>query len=309
MNTFPLTNKPSRFQDCLLRNFVNCTTKQTELLKEINHGKEIFNGSGLVLNKIIYNKHWSSILVIEVLALIGLFLCFCGFRLLKTVLFLAGFVIASLFTYTVTPLIFKTKVCCGVDSNRTVHLGVSVLLGLIFGILSLKLYRLGVFAIGQCLGLIVALSVLCTPIHVYFDSDVTYSLFMGTLCFIFGSLSCKYEKPIVVLATASGGSLCFLYGMDHFAKTSFSVSVERLLYRVEDIVIDGVHSEYSNWKYHVKGLSHYDILHFDNKAIPIFVVWLVMTVLGTGTQYKCFHPNDNEDNDKLSLPLNCCRSI
>lgn len=58
-------------------------------------------------------------------------------------------------------------------------------------------------------------------------------------------------------------------GMDHFAKTSFSVSVERLLYRVEDIVIDGVHSEYSNWKYHVKGLSHYDILHFDNKGSVI----------------------------------------
>ncbi len=35
---------------------------------------------------------------------------------------------------------------------------------------------------------------------------------MATSCCIFGSLSCKYEKPIVVMTTASGGSLVFLYG-------------------------------------------------------------------------------------------------
>ena len=97
-----------------------------------------------------------------------------------------------------------------------VHLGLSAVAGFVLGILSLKLYRFGVFAVGQCLGLIVALSVLCTPLHNYFDSNITYGLFMATSCCVFGSLSYKYEKPIVVITTASGGSLAFLYGKAFF---------------------------------------------------------------------------------------------
>ena len=39
-------------------------------------------------------------------------------------------------------------------SSDSVHLGVSALIGVVLGILSLNLYRLGVFAVGQCLGLV-----------------------------------------------------------------------------------------------------------------------------------------------------------
>ena len=47
-------------------------------------------------------------------------------------------------------------------------------------------------------------------------SNITYGLFMATSCCVFGSLSYKYEKPIVVITTASGGSLAFLYGKAFF---------------------------------------------------------------------------------------------
>lgn len=47
---------------------------------------------------------------------------------------------------------------------------------------------------------------------------------MATCCCLFGSLSCKFEKPIVVVTTASGGSLVFLYGKQALV----SVSMETL---------------------------------------------------------------------------------
>ena len=40
------------------------------------------------------------------------------------------------------------------NSDFLVHLGISAVIGVILGILSLYLYRLGVFAVGQCLGLV-----------------------------------------------------------------------------------------------------------------------------------------------------------
>ena len=61
-------------------------------------------------------------------------------------------------------------------------------------------------------------------------SNITYSLFMATSCCIFGSLSCKYEKPIVVMTTTSGGSLVFLYGRLFFCRTKV-VSVGQCRYR------------------------------------------------------------------------------
>ena len=127
-------------------------------------------------------------------------------------------------------------------------------------------------------------------------SNVTYGVFMATSCCIFGSLSCKYEKPIVVITTASGGSLVFLYGklfvvemktvglvkcvlhqvrlrycylclgLDHFVKTSFSVAVESLVFRIKDVIFDGLRSEYTNWTYHATALTHYKALHFQHKG-------------------------------------------
>ena len=55
-------------------------------------------------------------------------------------------------------------------------------------------------------------------------------------------------------------------GLDHFAKTSFSVTVESLLFRIKDVIFDGLHSEYTNWTYHATTLTHYKALHFGQKG-------------------------------------------
>lgn len=307
MNAIGELNHALIYENCL-HNLANCTTRQLELLQKMKEGREVLNGSSHLLNELIYNKHWSSVFIIEIFAILGLILCFVGYRLLKTVLFVSGFTIGFLVVYTFTPLMFNTKVCCGAEGNKAVHLGVSAVIGVVIGILSLNLYRLGVFAVGQCLGLIVALSVLCTPVHVYFDSNVTYGLFMATSCCVFGSLSCKFEKPIVVMTTACGGSLVFLYGVDHFGRTSFSVAVDSLLFRIKDVIFDGLHSEYTNWTYHASSLTHYKALHFQSKAIPVFVIWLALTILGTGVQYKCPRKENSDDTYECPSLLNCCRS-
>ncbi|CAB4022507.1 Hypothetical predicted protein [Paramuricea clavata] len=110
------------------------------------------------------------------------------------------------------------------------------------------------------------------------------------------------------MTTASGGSLVFLYGLDHFVKTSFSVAIESLLFRIKDVIFDGLHSEYTNWTYHATALTHYKALHFEGKAIPMFVIWLVLTALGIGVQYKWTSKENSEETPECSSLLNCCRS-
>ena len=49
-------------------------------------------------------------------------------------------------------------------------------------------------------------------------------------------------------------------------RTSFSVTVESLVFRIKDVIFDGLHSEYTNWTYHATALTHYKALHFEQKG-------------------------------------------
>ncbi|KXJ24772.1 hypothetical protein AC249_AIPGENE21036 [Exaiptasia diaphana] len=209
-----------------------------------------------ILNRLVYNKHPVSVTVVEILALVGVVIWAAGYRLIKPCMFLAAFALSFLIFYVVSPMIFKTQLCCGPRGKEWVHLLISGVVGVFGGFLGCRLYRLGVFTIGECLGLIVALTILSTPLYVYFKSNATYGCFMATISLIFGSLAHFIEKPVLVLSTASSGSFCFLYGVDYFLRSSFSVTVESFLLRIKDVVEDGVKSELSNWTYRAHVPDH-----------------------------------------------------
>ena len=138
----------------------------------------------------------------------------------------------------------------------------------------------------------------------------------------FFGFSLRYTKkiPIHLMSSSNSWETCFFtvfwfhLGLDHFARTSFSATVESLIFRIKDVIFDGLHSEYTNWTYHATALTHYKALYFEKKgwlkncrncseivwiflwrrffyffwisAIPVFVIWGVMTVSGCLIQYN-----------------------
>ncbi|XP_048585996.1 uncharacterized protein LOC116615405 isoform X2 [Nematostella vectensis] len=218
-------------------------------------------------------------------------------------MFLAGFTLAFLVFYAVSPMIFRTSVCCGAHGIGWVHLLVSVIIGLFGGFLGFRLYRLGVFTIGECLGMIVALVVLSSPLKTYFRTDTSYACFMAAVSVAFGSLAHFYEKPIVVLSTVVSGSLAFFYGLDYFLRTSFSVTVEHLLLRIRDVVEEEVKSEYSNWMYRPHIPDHLAV-KLTHNAFPVFVAWGISVAIGMIVQYRVT-ANKEREKDVFSW-CNCC---
>ncbi|XP_020606832.1 uncharacterized protein LOC110045571 [Orbicella faveolata] len=257
-----------------------------------------------ILDKLVYNKHPATVTVIEIVAVIGIVVWGAGYRLIRPCMFLAGFVLGFLIFYVFSPLIFKTQLCCGPNGKEIAHVLFSALVGVFGGFLGCRLYRLGVFTIGECLGLIVGLMILSTPLYKYFHSNIAYAALMASVSLMFGSLAHFYEKPVVVIATACAGSLAVLYGADYFLRTSFSVTIESSLLRIRDVLWDGLRSELSNWTYRAKIPDHLAV-RFTSNSIPVFVCWGVSTAVGVAIQYKITASNLNSGSSLLQF-CNCC---
>ncbi|CAH3160866.1 unnamed protein product [Pocillopora meandrina] len=257
-----------------------------------------------ILNKLVYSKHPATVTVIEISAVIGIVVWAAGYRLIRPCMFLAGFVLGFLIFYVFSPLIFKTQLCCGPNGKEIAHVLFSALVGVFGGFLGCRLYRLGVFTIGECLGLLVGLTILSTPLYKYFHSNIAYAALMATVSLMFGSLAHFYEKPVVVIATACAGSFAVFYGADYFLRTSFSVTIEAFLLRIRDVLWDGLKSELSNWTYRAK-VPDYLAVRFTNNAIPVFVCWGVSTAVGCAIQYKVTANNLNSNSNLLQF-CNCC---
>ncbi|KAJ7371074.1 hypothetical protein OS493_028238 [Desmophyllum pertusum] len=154
-----------------------------------------------ILDKLVYNKHPATVTVIEILAVTGIVVWAAGYRLIRT------------------------QLCCGPNGKEIAHVLFSALVGVFGGFLGCRLYRLGVFTIGECLGLIVGLTILSTPLYKYFHSNIAYAALMATISLMFGSLAHFYEKPVVIIATACAGSLAVLYAIPMFVCWGVSTAV------------------------------------------------------------------------------------
>lgn len=257
-----------------------------------------------LLDKLVYNKHPATVTVMEIVAVVGVAVWAAGYRLIRPCMFLAGFALGFLIFYVFSPLVFKTQICCGPNGKEIAHILFSALAGIFGGFLGCRLYRLGVFSIGECLGLIVGLTILSTPFYKYFNSNIAYAALMASTSLMFGSLAHFYEKPVVVLATSCVGTLAFLYGIDYFLRTSFSVTIESFLLRIKDVLWDGMKSELSNWTYRAKVPDHLTV-RFTGNSIPMFVCWGMSTCVGVVLQYKITANNLNSGSSLLQF-CNCC---
>ncbi len=129
--------------------------------------------------------------------LIGLALCFCGFRLRKVGIAIIWFIVG----YTIS----KSLIASYVSDTLTLN-GISIGIGVILGVCGYSLEKIGVYvAVG-----------LMTFKFVY--SLLTYSqlinIIIAVVCgIILASIAIKFIKPITIIVTALGGSSLFIDGL------------------------------------------------------------------------------------------------
>ncbi len=120
---------------------------------------------------------------------IGVLNCFFGYRLRKAWIGLAGFVLGASLAYALASHYTR---------NSMAQLGAIVALGLFMGLLSLHIYRMGVFLLCTGIGATAA-SVALQP------RDSVKFLFCLGVGILLGLLGMAFVKPMMILSTSLGG--------------------------------------------------------------------------------------------------------
>ena len=98
---------------------------------------------------------------------------------------------------------------------------VSLGVGLVGGLLALFVIKVGLFAVGACLGCLVGMVAMSTPLsqQPFFDHNYAIPVFYGSLALSLGLVATLAQKFFIVLTTALIGTLIFFLGIDYFARS------------------------------------------------------------------------------------------
>jgi len=215
---------------------------------------------------------------------------FTARRYFKATLFLAGFGSLTYFFYVLSPKMFpNTAFCCGENGTELGHIVVSCGVGFVGGLITLFVMKLGLFAIGACLGVLLGLIAMATPLReqAFFEHNYAFIVFYGCCALLFGLLATLMEKLFIVMTTAIAGTLIFSLGIDYFAKTGFGELMFGLFVQIEHAV-----------KSSIKGQDVPQI-EFDpaNKAVWVIIgVWGVLALVAIVVQYR--YPKETSKAEK-----------
>ena len=150
---------------------------------------------------------------------VGAVYCFLGYRLLRFIIALTGFLVAGAVAAALAALI---------TNGHAISTAVVGVLGGICGAMALSfLYRAGVFLLGLLGAALVAYSVL--P-----DTHQTWAPLSVLAIGVLGGLTALLlEQPVVILATAAIGAWIVVFGVAYFLTGSTWVSSPDI-----DIVVD-----------------------------------------------------------------------
>eukprot|EP01015_Nassula_variabilis_P035441 TRINITY_DN8909_c0_g1_i1.p2 TRINITY_DN8909_c0_g1~~TRINITY_DN8909_c0_g1_i1.p2 ORF type:complete len:390 (+),score=76.87 TRINITY_DN8909_c0_g1_i1:27-1196(+) len=167
----------------------------------------------LILNFIQENR----VIFVIVAIIFGIIECFYGKKLFKPTLFLLGFTI-----FTVLSLVFFFQFALSkapTDTIKWVLVGISVLIGTIFGWLAVKFSKLGMFLGGAFLGFVLASVLYNTIIYRIALHQPDLALYLTiVICMIsLGVLAFYATNHIIILATSFGGSFIAAKGVSLFA--------------------------------------------------------------------------------------------
>lgn len=153
--------------------------------------------------------------IAAVLALIvGTFICFFGYRLLRLTLFLCGFVVSGLIAALIIEFAFSSF-----SWMPTASWIAFLLAGVGGGALAAFAYTLGVFLVGALAGLLIAFVCQVSFAYAFFPShpEIILVVFVIVFGLVGGALTWKLEKPLLIIATSFIGATSMLWGVGYFA--------------------------------------------------------------------------------------------
>lgn len=180
--------------------------------KNDDAGKDDINKAAEKIDQLLVKYHT---IAYGAATLLGCIFTFVGYKLFPVTCFLAGASAFGITSYYFGDNYLPT------DNKVAILLGLSCTCALIGGILACKFRKLGVFAAGASSGVVLAgafNSIAAVDGWLHFVTFIVFGLVTGVLAF-------RYERPIIIVATAITGSFAATYGTKYFVELSGSIPV------------------------------------------------------------------------------------
>jgi len=152
-------------------------------------------------------------LIAGVLIAVGVLMVFYGCRLFKATLFAFIFIATSALT-------FYIAMRENVDSKFAFAL--SILTGIFVALVSLKVFKLTLFAIGAAVGFVIWVAAKSLYPQYFTSEVITYAALLIPMV-VLGVISLYMEQYYLLVATPIVGSFMLAQGVDHFAHLEINV--------------------------------------------------------------------------------------
>jgi len=157
-----------------------------------------------------------------ILIVFGFILCFFGYRFFHLTMFIIGFYVGALLTYTGmtngTP-----------NSSNTLVLIISIVVGVIVGLLFVCCSRCGLWFVGGLGGYCMAVWFLSFNNGHLIDSHIGRVLFIIAFVIVGIILVTFWERTTVIIGTAFIGAYTIILGLDLFIHVGFAQAVAQLM--------------------------------------------------------------------------------
>ena len=178
-------------------------------------------------------------------AVVGLLVCFAGYRLVKLTLALIGFITGASGGWAIGLSL--------APNNTTIALVCALVAGVILAILCVWLFFFGVFIVGASAGAVVAAAVF------HATGYPVQALLILVVAVVFGLLALVLQKFMIILSTAFSGSYLITAAVAHF--------------------VTGIQQVHPLW---FKPISTTSADKFGYLALAL---WLVLGLIGARFQY------------------------
>jgi hypothetical protein len=147
-----------------------------------------------------------------ILIIVGLALNFFGYRLIRTTLFVMGFLLFSFLGFMFLPQLHL--------SDQVVLL-ISFCLGLLGGFIGMFLVSFGLFVLGSLAGFSLGLLIISLHPAAFLETSSARAIFLITFITLGILLMYFLQKPAIIISTSMLGSFIFFNGFDVFAHQGF----------------------------------------------------------------------------------------